>query len=329
MRNSLLGLIWVGSIFGWSLGSARASRSPSESTPLLAPAPAGHANGGSIQEPKHAQSDAVRAFRKTALSVEFPGNGLTLRGWVYKPAGYGPFPAIVWNHGAEKNPSACPELGLFCTQRGYVVFVPIRHGHSPSPGQYFGDTIQEYIASGADRASIQKKVVALEEEYNQDVVAALSWLKKQTYANANAIAVAGAAYGGLQALLTAEKDVDLRACIAFSPGATSWSNGEIRQRAVEAVQQTKVPVFLLQAENDYSLGPSNVLGPIVREKGGANRAKVYPAFGTTHAEAQVGFACWEEGIKIWGNDFLEFLKAAGMSGNRGELLPVETSFCHP
>jgi len=30
----------------------------------------------------------------------------------------------------------------------------------------------------------------------------------------------------------------------------------------------------------------NVPGPIIREKGGANQAKVYPAFGTTHAKGK-------------------------------------------
>jgi dienelactone hydrolase len=261
------------------------------------------------------QSDAVKAFRKTALSVGFPSSGLTLRGWIFKPAGNGPFPAVVWNHGAEKTPSARPELGLFCNQHGYVLFVPVRHGHNPSPGEYFGDTIQDYIMSGVDRASIQKKVVALAEESNEDVVAALSWLKKQSDIIPDEIVVAGVAYGGLQSLLAAERGLDLRACIAFSPVAMSWGNREIRQRTIEAVQRCKVPMFLLQAENDYTLAPSDMLGPIIHEKGGANQAKVYPAFGTTHAEGEIGFACWEEGIKVWGSDVLEFLRAVGIGGD--------------
>lgn len=311
MRQSLLGLIWAGSIFGWPLVLAAAATSPPESTL----APADDAASDSIHEPAHVQSDAVKAFRKTALSVGFPSNGLTLRGWIFKPAGNGPFPAVVWNHGAEKTPSARPELGLFCTQHGYALFVPVRHGHNPSPGEYFGDTIQDYILSGADRASIQKKVVALAQESNEDVVAALSWLKKQRDIIPDEIVVAGVAYGGLQSLLAAERGLDLRACIAFSPVAMSWGNREIRQRTIEAVQQCKAPIFLLQAENDYTLAPSDMLGPIIHEKGGANEAKVYPAFGTTHAEGEIGFACWEEGIKVWGSDVLEFLKAAGMGGD--------------
>jgi carboxymethylenebutenolidase len=310
MRHSLLGLIWAGSIFGWYLVLIPATASPAESTP----APADDAASDSIHESAHPQSDAVKAFRKTAQSIGFPSNGLTLRGWLYKPVGNGPFPAIVWNHGAEKTPSARPELGLFCTQHGYTFFVPVRHGHSPSPGDYFGDTIEDYIASGEDRTAIQKKVVALAQESNEDVVAALTWLKKQSYVIPDEIGVAGAAYGGLQSLLAAERALDLRACIAFSPAAMSWGNREIRQRTIEAVQRCKAPIFLLQAENDYTLGPSEMLGPIIREKGGANQAKVYPPFGTTHAEAEMGFASWEEGIRIWGSDFLDFLKAAGMGG---------------
>src|ERR1700730_5447111 len=315
MRHTLLGLIWAGSTFASSLVLARAVASAAESTPLAAPAPADDAASDSIHEPARVQSDTVKAFRKTALSVEFPSNGLTLRGWVYKPKSDGPFPAIVWNHGTEKYPSARPELGLFCTQHGYALFVPVRHGHSPSPGEYFGDTIQDYIASGEDRASIQKKVVTLAEESNEDVVAALHWLKKQPYIDPDAIAVGGVAYGGLQSLLAAERGLNLRACLAFSPGAMSWGNREIRQRTTDAAQRSKVPVFLLQAENDYTLGPSNVLGPMIRAKGGANQAKVYPAFGTTHAEGAIGFACWEEGIRIWGSDVLDFLRAAGMGGS--------------
>src|SRR5258708_29603392 len=241
MRHSLLGLIWAGSVFGWSIVVARAITSAPESTPLSTPAPADDAASDLIHEPAHTQSDAVKAFRKTALSVGFPSNGLTLRGWVYKPVGDGPFPAMVWNHGAEKNPSARPEFGLFCTQHGYALFVPVRHGHNPSPGEYFGDTIQDYIASGADRLSIQKKAVALEAESNQDVVAALTGLKKQAYINANAIAVTGVAYGGLNALLAAETAVDLRACLALIPPSPSWRDHEITKTNNQAAQPTQRP----------------------------------------------------------------------------------------
>ncbi|MES1259820.1 MAG: hypothetical protein ABUL71_04430, partial [Gemmatimonadota bacterium] len=36
--------------------------------------------------------------------VTFQSGDLKLVGFLFKPAGNGPFPAIVWNHGSEKNP---------------------------------------------------------------------------------------------------------------------------------------------------------------------------------------------------------------------------------
>src|ERR1700690_1208198 len=37
--------------------------------------------------------------------VTFQRAGLTLVGYLYKPAGNGPFPGLIWNHGSEQNPS--------------------------------------------------------------------------------------------------------------------------------------------------------------------------------------------------------------------------------
>jgi hypothetical protein len=95
----------------------------------------------------------------------------------------------------------------------------------------------------------------------------------------------------------------------------SWANPKLQKREKEAVRNASIPLFLIQASNDYSTGPSEVLGPIIRAKGGLNRATLYPAFGTTHQQGHGGFACWEEGIAIWGNDVLKFLDAAGLGAH--------------
>src|SRR4249919_2886255 len=47
---------------------------------------------------------ALVAYRKTAENVEYPSGKLTLPGVLYRPAGKGPFPAVIWNHGSEKTP---------------------------------------------------------------------------------------------------------------------------------------------------------------------------------------------------------------------------------
>jgi dienelactone hydrolase len=269
------------------------------------------------QEPgpaRSTQSEEVKAFRKTAISVSFPSDGRMLHGWLYKPQGLGegPFPAVIWNHGSERRPIAHPELGQFYTRHGFVVFLPVRHGHEPSPGEYIQDALEAYRAGGKDEALVFKKLVELQDSYNRDVVAALAWLRDQPYVDRDRIVMTGCSYGGIQTLITAEKGLGVRAFVPFAPAAMSWANPELRRRMIETVEHAKAPLFLLQAENDYGLGPSEVLGPLIRGKGGLNRAKVYPPFGTTPQEGHGGFACREGGIAVWGDDVLEFLNAVGL-----------------
>jgi carboxymethylenebutenolidase len=284
------------------------------STVVAAEMPAAKSAGGEGAKSvvSHVQSEEAQAFRKTAIAVSFPSNGLTLQGWIYQPPGPGPFPAVLWNHGSERNPTAHPELGKFYTSHGFVLFLPIRHGHAPSPGEYIQDLVEQYAAVANDDALVAKKVVELQELYQKDVVAAVQWLQKQPFVDAERIAVSGCSYGGIQTLLAAEKGCGARAFVSFAPGAMSWANAELRQREIEAVRRARLPLFLLQARNDYSIGPSEVLGPILRSKGGLNRATIYPAFGTTAQEGHGGFACWEEGIALWGPDVLAFLNQAGL-----------------
>jgi hypothetical protein len=40
--------------------------------------------------------------------VVFPGGGRELHGFLWKPEGDGPFPAVLWNHGSEKLPGSQP-----------------------------------------------------------------------------------------------------------------------------------------------------------------------------------------------------------------------------
>jgi carboxymethylenebutenolidase len=259
---------------------------------------------------KPEQTQEAQAFRRTAINVTFPSQGMTLYGWVYKPAGDGPFPVVIWNHGSERNPKAHPELGMFYTKHGYVLFLPVRDGHLPSPGAYIVD--EQNAISRTDIDAWRVKIVELHDKHNQASVDAVAWIKQQPYVDAKRIAVTGCSYGGIQTLITGEKDLGVRALIPFAPGAMSWANTRLQEREKESVRKAKAPLFLIQAKNDYGIGPSEVLGPMITARGGINRAKLYPAFGTTPAEGHGGFACSAAGIAVWGPDVLEFLKAAGM-----------------
>jgi carboxymethylenebutenolidase len=240
--------------------------------------------------------------------VSFPSGDLVLRGFLYKPQGTGPFPAILWNHGSEKLPGQQPELARFYTKLGFVFFLPHRHGQGRSPGAYIEDLIEKYAAIEKNRTLFQKYVVKLHEEYNRDVVAAVEWLKGQPFVDQQHMVMSGCSYGGIQTILTAEKGLGLRAFVPFAPAAKSWANTELRKRLHEAVVNAKGPLFLIQAQNDFSLGPSEDLGPMIKRKGAPNQARIYPPYGTTPQEGHFDFATKEGGIDIWGPDVLAFFQ---------------------
>src|SRR5262245_9564529 len=85
---------------------------------------------------QHTLTDAMAEFRQTAQVVHYQAGGRNLPGYLYRPAGEGRHPAVMWNHGSEKEPRAQPELARFYTEHGFVFFAPIRHGHGSTEGPY-------------------------------------------------------------------------------------------------------------------------------------------------------------------------------------------------
>ena len=234
-----------------------------------------------------------------ARLVSFPSPGGTLYGFLYVPQGNGPFPAVLWNHGSERRPGWQPQLASFYNAHGLVFFLPHRRGQGKSPGAYIMDEIRATGGVSAAQAH---------EAANNDVVAALGWLKTQPEVDANRIVVSGCSFGGIQTLLTAKRGLGVRGFIAFAPAAQSWGNGAVDQILEDAVKQAKAPVFILQAKNDYSTKPAEVLGKIAKAHGG--QAKIYPAFGKTAQEGHWDFATTSAGITIWERDVLEFIDGA-------------------
>jgi dienelactone hydrolase len=164
------------------------------------------------------------------------------------------------------------------------------------------------------REDWNRDVIALHELYNRDVEAAVRWFKQQPYVDTTRIAMSGLSFGGIQTLLAAEKGLGLKAFIPFAPAAMSWDGNEaLHLRLLQAIKKAPAPIFLLQAHNDYSLGPSDVLGPAIRDKGAPNDAKVYPDHGTTHQDGHGGFALDSIGVATWATDVLAFLARVGMA----------------
>jgi carboxymethylenebutenolidase len=234
--------------------------------------------------------------------VVFPIGGRQLHGFLWKPEGTGPFAAIVWNHGSEKLPGSQPVLAKFYTEHSYVFFVPHRRGQGRSAGDYIQDLIAQ--APPGERA---RRMVELQQAEVDDVIAALNYLKSQPFVDRARIVISGCSYGGIQTLVIGEFDLGVRALVPFAPGAMSWEqNVPLQDRLVRAVDLAKAPVFLIQAENDYSLAPSRVLSKEANKRKKDFQSKIYPAFGSTHQDGHWGFC--SSATDVWGNDVLAFLE---------------------
>lgn len=241
----------------------------------------------------------------TRQLVSFPSGELTLRGFLFRPEGDGPFPALVWNHGSEQRPGSQDDLGEFYASAGYVLFVPHRRGHGRSPGEYMLGAVPR----AGSRARAIERIIELHELALEDTLAAFDWLAQQSFVSRGRMAMSGVSHGGIQTVLAAEADVGAGAYLPFAPAAIAWpGNPELQDRLLRAVGSAKAPMFLLQAENDYSLGPSDALGEVLRRKGGLNLARVYPPYGQTPEAGHGEFAC--RGMDVWGEEVCGFLEAA-------------------
>jgi dienelactone hydrolase len=242
----------------------------------------------------------------TPQEVIFPAGQLVLHGRLFVPDGDGPFPAILWNHGSERAPGPyLPGLARPFVAAHYVFFAPFRRGQGTSPGPYIVDQVQ--AAPPSERAQL---TVNLLEDQVADQLAGLAYLQSLPSVDSTRIAVMGGSYGGIQTLLGAEANPGYVAAIDCSGAAQSWrGNLPLQQRLEQAAMHIAIPVFLLQAQNDYDLSPTNVLGPIFEQLGKPVRTQIYPPFGSG-AVGQEGHSMCGLGADVWAQDALDFIRAS-------------------
>src|SRR5262252_3502673 len=152
--------------------------------------------------------------------VTFPSGTLTLGGFLWKPAGAGPFPTVVYNHGSEQLPGSKPAIGQFFANRGYVLFVPHRRGQGLSQGA--GPWIQDVIAAAPSSQQDQVRVDQLLLQVD-DVAAAVAYMKLQSFVDTAKMSVVGCSYGGIETVFTAERSLGLKSAVDFAGAAQTWA----------------------------------------------------------------------------------------------------------
>jgi dienelactone hydrolase len=245
----------------------------------------------------------------TKVKLDFDGHALA--GFLYKPEGPGPWPALLWNHGSEKNPGKGPQFPAVASvfvPAGYVVFALERRGHGESEGDYIvARTKLTARMQGSDAAN-RLAVHLLETEQLRDQLAGLAFLQGLPYVNHERIVVAGCSFGGIETLLGAESRAGYKAAVSISPGGLSWQrNDYLRSRLIQAVRRMEIPVLIIQPAHDASLGPSRVLGREAVDAHTPVTTRVYPATGPANEQSHCfGGAA---GIHVWAEDAKAFFDA--------------------
>lgn len=243
-------------------------------------------------------------------TVAIQSGALTLHALLWRPAGRGPFPAVLYNHGSGPADAAlgAPRmaLGPVFARHGYAFLFLFRRGAGLSAGEGRNsyDRMREASADGqAARNRVQMEI--LEDDGLSDVVAGLAFLRSRPDVDARRVAVAGHSFGGSLTLVLAERDPTIGAALVFGGAAGSWDGSpELRARLREAASKTTVPVFLIYTANDYTTAPAKVLAADMERVGKPHRMKIYPPTGRTPAEGH-DFVYRE--VPIWEPDVFAFL----------------------
>jgi dienelactone hydrolase len=197
-------------------------------------------------------------------------------------------------------------LGPVFAGHGWVFFGPYRRGQgrSASAGPYIGDEIAAATKKGGTSAGGATMVRLLETDHLNDQLAALAWLRAQRFVKPQRIAVAGNSFGGIEAVLGAER-ASYCAAVDSAGAAQSWADAPaVRTLMARAVRNSRAPIFFFQAKNDYDLSPSRTLSAAMKEAGKEFSIKIYPPFGKSASD---GHTFGYFGSSVWGADVFHFL----------------------
>lgn len=248
--------------------------------------------------------------------ADVPSGELHLKGYFWKPAGPGPFPAILFNHGSGADDpqhtagrtmaEAASDLAPIFLKHGYALFYLCRRGQglSADQGPFMQDLLKQAEAKGADaRKQLHYQLVTGSQL--DDALAGLTFLKAAPDVDPKRIAIVGHSFGGMLTLLSGDHDSSIRAEVAFAAGANSWrASQELRDRTLAAVGKTTAHVMLVYAANDYDTTPGKDISAELGRLHKSHLLKIYPVIGKSSDD---GHSLLYLGISEWEPDVFQFL----------------------
>jgi dienelactone hydrolase len=250
------------------------------------------------------QSPADPAYTE----VFYRSGNLRIHAYLYKPNGDGPFPVVIYNHGARGGRPRRPEpneyIGRLLTRAGYAVLIPERRGYGDSEGS----TLLEDI--GNDWG--QRFVARVEAETN-DVFATVDYLRTLPFADTKRIGIMGYSLGGIVTMFAVGRSTVFAVAINQAGAAGAWNiSAELRSALTAAADKAKTPALLMVAQNDRTTDSITTLAEIFKKRDVPHRMVIYEPF--TPQQVSAGFntapghaVFTVQGMYVWERDLLEFL----------------------
>ncbi len=235
------------------------------------------------------QSPEQGGFRRQAWLVPSAQTGVMMRTTLFRPAGPGPFPLVIVNHGTTQNAERrrllkAPDfdsMAQWFVHRGFAVAVPQRPGHGETGGEYREDQ------GGCDDADFARAGLGAADS----IAAAVAYLRTQSFVRRTGVIVVGQSAGGWAALALASRPpAGVRAVIDFAGGlgGRSWDRPDnncapdrLIATAAEFGRTSRIPTLWIYTENDSYFAPrlSGAMAAAFRAAGGKVDYELLPAFG--------------------------------------------------
>lgn len=241
------------------------------------------------------------------LPVLENGSKLQFQTTIFKPAGEGPFPLLLMNHGKDRGEPHGQSRDRFLAmsrefvRRGYAVVVPMRKGFAKSTGTY-----SDFGCNMSDNGQLQA----------DDIEAALKALVQKPWVDRERIIVAGQSYGGLATMAFGTRQFPgVRGLLNFAGGlridgsSCDWK-GSMASAFASYGARTSLPSLWFYGEND-SYFDHPLAQRLLQAYQSAGGASQLVAFGSFKNDAH-GMAGSRDGLPIWLPETERFLKSLGM-----------------
>lgn len=263
-------------------------------------------NPVSLGLPSGIRDTPIDAHPITPREIGFTSGKHALKGWLHLPPGPGPFPCLITNHGSGIDKGTLdvsrPGTAALLISWGIASFLPHRRGYGASQGSAWREDVSAAFGSVAYDAQLAARLDA----EASDVLAALDVVAALPEIDAGHVGVMGSSFGGTTTLLAASRTSRFTCAIDFAGAAMNWDRTPgLRALMLDAARHLTIPVFLIQAENDYSIRPTQELAQAAADSGQIVQSRIYPVFGVNPHE---GHLLESRGPVIWSADVRRFLE---------------------